>query len=254
MDFLVLTLGFGGVEGGIECVASGENLYALGENSDGAHLLGHKGALLVTEDGKVLNEVVGEAFGHTGSGTSRVLELSDRERHRGESRLHLREESSGALHLKHVLLVELTLVDGSTAFIFLGDTLAGGDVHVKADNITGSEAPLINLLSGSLLGDDGVVRVDAVLEDLMGEDGFNLVDLELFANARNSLGHVAVGVANTDGTLSRKHGGVAGDSDVVGRSGDLIRLRGADGACEGGVGSPAINVASSNNFADISGS
>jgi len=51
LDLLVLTLGFGGVVSGIESVASGENLYALGENSDGAHLLSDKGALLVTEDG-----------------------------------------------------------------------------------------------------------------------------------------------------------------------------------------------------------
>lgn len=194
---------------------------------------------------------MGQALGHTGSGTSRVLKLSDRERHRGESGVHLGEESSGALHLKHVLLVELTLVDSGALFVFLWDALTGGDVDVKADNITGSEAPFVNLLSGCLLGDDGVVRVDAVLEDLVRENGFNLVDLEFFTNARNSSGHIVVGVANADGTLSRKHGGVAGNGDVVGRSGDLVGLGSADGTCEGGVGTPAINVASSDNFADI---
>lgn len=211
-------------------------------------------ALFVTEDGKVLDEVVVEALSHSSLGHGGLLELSDREGHGGESLVHLREERSGALHLKHVLLVELSLVDGSTGLIFFRDTFSVRDVDIETDNITGGEAPLVNLLGGGLLVDDGIVRVNAVLEDLVRKDGLDGVDLELLANARNGSGNIVVGGTGDDGTLSGEHGGVTGDSYVILSSSDLVGLGGSDNTGEGGVRSPAINVASSDNFADISGS
>jgi len=251
LDLLVLTHGSGGVEGGVEGVASGENLNALGQDGDGAHLLGDQGALFVAEDGEVLDEVVSEALSHTSSGTGGVLKLSDREGHGGESLVHFREESSGTLHLEHVLLVELTLEDGASSLVFLGDTFATGNVNVESDDISSLEGPLVNLLSRGLFLDDSFVRVDAVLEDLVGEDGLNGVNLESLTNARNSSSHVHVGVADTDSTLGSELGGVAGNSDIILNSRNLVGLGGADDAGLGGVRSPAINVASSHNFSNI---
>jgi hypothetical protein len=207
--------------------------------------LSDESALFVTEDGKVLDEVVVEAFSHSSLGHGGFLELSDREGHGGESLVHLREERSGALHLKHVLFVELSFVDGSTGLIFFRDTFSVRDVDIETDNITGGEAPLVNLLSGGLLVDDGIVRVNAVLEDLVRKDGLDGVDLELLANARNGSGNVIVGGTGDDGALSGEHGGVTGDSYVVLSSSDLVGLGGSDNTGEGGVRSPAINVASS---------
>jgi len=254
LDILVFTHGFGGEKGFVESVSSGENGYTLGEDGNGAHLLSDEGALLVTEDGEVLDEVVVEALSHSSLGHSGLLELSDGERHGGESLVHLREEGSGALHLKHVLLVELSLVDGSALLVFFWDTFSVRDVDVETDDISSYEAPFVNLLSRGLLVDNGIVGVDAVLEDLVGEDGLDGVNLKLLANARNGSGHIVVGGTGDDGTLSGEHGGVAGDSNVVLGTGNLVGFGRSDDAGEGGVGSPSINVASSNNFADISGS
>jgi hypothetical protein len=79
----------------------------------------------------------------------------------------------------------------------------------------------------------------------VGEDGLNGVNLESLTNARNSSSHVHVGVADTDSTLGSELGGVAGNSDIILNSRNLVGLGGADDAGLGGVRSPAINVASS---------
>jgi hypothetical protein len=245
LDILILTHGVGGEKGFVESVASGENGHTLGEDGDGAHLLSDEGALFVTEDGEVLDEVVVEALSHSSLGHSGLLKLSDGEGHGGESLVHLREEVSGALHLKHVLLVELSLVDGSAGLVFFWDTFSVRDVDIETYDISSLEAPLVNLLGGGLLVDDGIVGVDAVLEDLVGEDGLNGVHLEFGTNARNGSGHIVVGGTGDDGTLSGEHGGVAGDSYVVLGTGNLVGFGRSDDAGEGGVGSPSVNVASS---------
>lgn len=194
---------------------------------------------------------MGEALGHTGSGTSRVLKLSDGERHGGETGVHLTVESSGALHLEHVLLVKFTLEDSSSSFIFLWDTFSVGDVDVEADDITGSKAPLVDLLGGGHLGDDSVVGVDAVFENLVGEDGLDGVNVEFGSNARNSSSDIVVVVSDADSALGSEHGGVDGNGNVVLGAGGLVGLGGSDNTGEGGVGSPSSNVASGDNFADI---
>lgn len=191
------------------------------------------------------------ALGNSSSSTGRVLKLSDGERHGRETLVHLREECAGALHLKHVLLVKFTLVYGTAFFGFLRDTFSVGDVDVKADDISRHEFPFVNLLGASLLVDDSVVRVDAVFEDLVRKDGFDGVDFHLGTNARNSSGYVSVLVANADSALGSLHSEVASNDGVGLGAGNLVRFGRTDNNGEGSVGTPSVDVASGNNFADI---
>ena len=64
-------------------------------------------------------------------------------------------------------MVKFTLEHGAAGVVLTRYSLAGGDVHVETDHITGGELPLGDLLCWCDSIDDGVIAIDEMSIDLV---------------------------------------------------------------------------------------
>ena len=214
---------------------------ASGLNHNRALELSDKLALFLGKHGVGDQHIVVQALTNANLRGSLVLHGANREGKGREPLIHFDEESARTLHLKIVYLLELSLKDGASGLMLAGLTLARRDVHIKADDITGSELELSDRLGIDGAVDDHIVAVDDVALHLVGEDALDCVALELLSHLLNDLSDASIrgGLANLaqSGLVS-----VPGGEDAV-------SFGAADGSCAnhdggGGVGSIPIEVRS----------
>jgi hypothetical protein len=160
----MLALELGGVKGKVTSKGRGR----LGENSNGALEVGNIGSYLLNKYGVGDHEVVVNTLTHSDLGTSLVLKGAEGERKSGEALVGFSEELARLVDLQVVHVLDLTLVHSGAHIALLGLAFTSGNVHVKSDNITGSENPLINVSLGGLLGNDTLVAINAELLNGVG--------------------------------------------------------------------------------------
>jgi len=119
------------------------------------------------------------------------------------------------LALKRVLHVELSLEHGRAAVSSLGDTSAGGGIDIEADNISGSELPILGLLIRDVLVHDAVTTVNHMALVLVGEDTVEGLAAELLADSLNLGRELGVLDAGLHG-LGDGHEGVVSSEDNIG--------------------------------------
>lgn len=188
------------------------------------------------------------AFANADLGADLVLESSQREGHGWETLVSFSEELARLLDLEVVHVLELALVDGGADLAKLWLAFAAGNKHVQVDNLTALEVPALDGLEWLLLGNDGLVAVDAVLLDSVGEHTLDHVALELRGHLVHSFGHLLVVSSFSDHTLSSSKSSV-GSVDHVGLLG--ISLVVTNDHRVGGVSSKAIDVSTTLNLSDI---
>jgi len=208
-------------------------------------------AFLLNHDGEVLDKLVVNAFLNTDLGANLVLEGTRGERKGGEALVTLSEEGAGLLHLEAVEVLELALEHGGAHVAELTLTFTGRNVHVEVDNLTLVESPLFNLLGGLLLRDDGLVAVDAVLLDFVGESTLHHVALVGSSDLVHVLGDLVVGRALFDLAFSSTENIVSSFDRVSSTRGSLA-ITNNNGVGSGGT--EAINLGTNADLGNITSS
>ena len=196
---------------------------APGLNDNSRLKLRHNFAISLREHGVRHEHIVIEALADTNLGGSLVLHGANGEGKRGEALVDLDEESASALHLQVVDGLELALEDGAAGLVLLRLALASGDVDVEAEDITGGELPLSDLLGASEAVDDDVVSVNNVALDLVGENALDGVALELLSDLLDNLSHAVVRGGLGNFALGSLEGvpGSADDISLAARDGSI---------------------------------
>ena len=217
---------------------AGEGGGGLSEDSNGALEVGDELAGLLLKNGVGDHKIVVNTFANTNLGTSLVLEGAEAERKGGEAFVGLSEELARLVDLEVVHVLEFTLVDSSASIGLLGLALTSRDVNVKADDIAGSEDPLIDVSISGFLGVDNVVAINAELLDSVGENALNHVDVVVSADLVHSFGDFGVRSSVLDDALTSHHGVVGGKKNI-----SLARLACANNNGVGSDGGEAVDVA-----------
>ena len=148
---------------------------------------------LFHEDGVGGEQIVTHAFLDTDFGSNLIFERSDRE---GKGRVflgHLGEESSRVLALQVILVFNFSLVNGCSEVSFSGLSLTSGDHHLEQEDISGHEFALLNSSLWVVLVGNGIIAVDDVSLEFMGEHAINGGALELLTNFGNGFSDGDIG-------------------------------------------------------------
>merc|ERR1712099_140324 len=86
-----------------------------------------------------------DTFHHTHTPIALVAS-PQRNRERGEALIHLREESTGRLHLEGVFLLQITLEDGRPPLRLLRLSFAGTHHDVETDDVIALHRRVLHLL------------------------------------------------------------------------------------------------------------
>lgn len=196
--------------------------------------LGDDGVVVVLHDMVGFNQVVLHTFVASGSGHlarlgtiwgvsayDLVLEGSDGETEGGGGFADGGEELSSVSGLQIEGGIQILLEDCNTVIGLLGLAISGGDEEIKDVNLVDFELDIFNSLVINLLIDDGVVSVDQVSGDFVGENSFEGVDSVGLTDLGDSLGDLSVMIARLQKSDGGPHAVVGGSNDVGLLAGDL---------------------------------
>ena len=167
------------------CGTTADDHCRRGLDDESSLELGNKLTRLLGHDLVLLEHLVLNALLNTNLGAGHIFEASNRERHSRELLVHDGQESARVLALQAILNIEFPLVDSRASLGLPANTGAGRSVNVEADDISGSELPVLRLLIRNVLVQDAVTTVNHVLLVLVAEDSMKWLTVILLHNFLN---------------------------------------------------------------------
>ena len=229
------------------------------KDHDGDLELCHQVSLLLRQHWVPVEQVVLQTLADAQLSHYLVLEGVQTEAQSGEPVLHLGEEGSSGVGLEGVVALESSLVHGtpvvalrSYRLYLLGLSLARGHDDVQCVDLVDVELVVLHLLVEGLLVDDGVVAVDQVLLELVGQHSLQRIHLVGLCHLGDGLRDVLVEVARLELSQSSLHRLVGSENDIGLPADDGRCLVGLDDDCVGDESDVAVDVDSEVDLDEVS--
>lgn len=136
------------------------------------------------------------------------------ERQSRESFVHLDKEGSRTFHLKVVDLLKLTLEDSATRFVLTRLSFSRGNINIEANHITRSELELSNVVARSGPVDNHVIAVNDMSFDLVRENTFDSIALELLGYSLDNICDFSICGSLCNFALGRLEGIPCSQNDI----------------------------------------